>query len=393
MKYSPFFLIPVLGLAGAAYAQGAASDESVAVTFDCPEGECHLLPWFRGEGGFVGRVLPGLEEVSYYTVCGNTLVGRSLTPAPGGIVSTLFSTNDGTACERDDGELWIHGLMDGGWYWISDEENTAVSFLIPKPVLANSKVTPANPGWPGLTFTASGDGSVSFVKELASGRVGILPHILPLPGEPEPPRCGQYWEGDEDDRETKQREDDCLLDAVYSVRVTRGPGTGPDSAITSGQIFRPMSGTTTLTLGLYGTGHVDVVDPLGAGFDEPLAATWAVTAKVEGTPGLPGTIGSDPVWGISADLSSNLLTVHSASDSDDTCTEDIGYTVTLEIKATATVAANNEVLPDVPGESRAGDFRPRAELRIRCPGGAATAAGRELVPEGPFLDETERGGE
>ena len=385
----------ILGLAftGAAFAQSAVSGANTSVTFDCPEDECHVLPWYRGEGGFIGRILPGIDEVTYYAVCGDMSLSQGLTPDDGGIVSTLFNRNNGVACERNDGELQIHGLMDGGWYWITDEENTAVSFLLPTGVLTNRKITPANPGWPGLTFTASEDGSVSFVKEVASGRVGILPHILPLPGEPEPPRCGQYKESDEDGADTLQRVDDCLLDAVYSVRVTMGLG---DNAITGGQIFRPVSGTTPLTLGLYGTGHLDLgVSPWGAGFDNPLRATWEVTAQIEGEPGFPRPIddSSGRVWGVVADPATGALTVHNPTDSDDACTEDIGYTVTLEIKANAATGTNaNAVLPPVPGDTQAGDFRPSTMLRIRCPGGAAAASGRELVPGGLLSGETERDG-
>ena len=327
--------------------------------------------------------------MTFHTICGDGSVTRSLTPGGGGIVSALFNPNNGLSCDRDDGEFQIHGLMDGGWYWITDDENSAVSFLIPSEVLANRKIAPANPGWSGLTFSASRDGSVSFVKEVASGRVGILPHILPLPGEPEPLRCGQYkeCEGEDcaaEDRVTKQRTDDCLLDAVYAVRVTTGPGTGLDRAITSGQIFRPVSGTTLLTLGLYGTGHLDIVEPLGAGFDESLAATWTATVRVEGAAGLPQAIGTDRVFGISGDLDTGTLTVHTPTDSDETCTERIGHTVLVEIKATA---GANDILPAVPGETLAGDFRPTTMLRVRCPGAAAAAAGEELVPGGGlFVD-------
>lgn len=379
-KYFPFLLIPSLAFAGAVHAQVqvAGSGASTSVSFDCPEDECHVLPWFRGEGGLIGKVQPGLEEVTWYAVCGDAGVSASLEPDGGGIVSMLFSPNNGLACERDDGEFRIHGLEDGGWYWITDEENSAVSSLLPSGVLGNRKIDPANPGWSGLTFTPSGDGSVSFVREVASGRVGILSHIIPLPGEPEPPRCGQYKDGDEEDAETLQRTDDCLLDAVYSVRVTMGPGTGPDSAVAGGQVYRPVSGTTTLTLGLYGTGHLDVAGDLGAGFTESLAAAWTVSARTQGTPGVPEEIDTDRVLGISADLDNNVLTVHNTADSDGTCTGQASYQVVLEIKATA---RDNAVLPPVPGETRAGDFRPSAELRVRCPGASAAVLGKELVPE------------
>lgn len=389
MKPVSLCLTLTLALAGAAPAQDAVSEAIVSVGFDCPEGECHVLPWFRGEGGFIGRIQPELDSVTYYAVCGDAGVSRSLMPDDVGIVTALFGPRSGLGCERDDGALQIHGLMDGGWYWVNDEENSAVSFLMPKAVLSNRKITPANPGWPGLTFTASGDRSVSFVREVASGRVGILPHLLPLPGAPQPPRCGHYKEGDGDDEVTRQRTNDCLLDAVYSVRVAMGPGTGPDSAIAGGQVFRPASGTTLLTLGLYGTGHLDASGGLGAGFDEPLAASWTITARVEGAAGVPRTIDADRALGVSADLNAGVVTVHNSADSDGTCAEQQpDYTVTLEIKATA---GPNDVLPPVPGETGAGDFRPTAMLRVRCPSAAAATAGQELVPEG-LSGGMERGG-
>ena len=93
---------------------------------------------------------------------------------------------------------------------------------------------------------------------------------------------------------------------------------------------------------------------------------------------MPEEIDTDRVLGISADLDNNVLTVHNTADSDGTCTGQASYQVVLEIKATA---RDNAVLPPVPGETRAGDFRPSAELRVRCPGASAAVLGKELVPE------------
>ena len=48
MKCSPLFVVPILGLAGAAYAQGAGSGASTSVSFDCPEDSCHVLTLVQG---------------------------------------------------------------------------------------------------------------------------------------------------------------------------------------------------------------------------------------------------------------------------------------------------------------------------------------------------------
>ncbi len=359
------------------------------VVFDCPEDECHVLPYFRGEGGFIGAIQPGRDTVEYFVSCGNSNVGLSVEPDARGLVAELLNVNNGLACDRDDGAVQIRGLQDGGWYWITKEENTAISFLMPKGILSNRKTTLANPGWNGLTFTLSKDGAVSFLEEVATGRVGILPRVLPAADEA-PPRCGQYKEGEGDDETTKQRVDDCLMDAVYSVRLTSGPGTG--TPVTGGLIYRPGTGETVLTLGLYGIGHLDVAGDLGAGFDESLTAGYTVTARVQGAAGLPTSIGTERALGLTANLSGTppTLTVHNSADSDGLCTEDDQYALAVEIKATAAAASPgvNEVLPPVPGESLAGDFRPTTTLNVRCPG-TGTAQGRELVPAGPLPDRAE----
>ncbi len=67
--------------------------------------------------------------------------------------------------------------MDGGWYWINDDLNSAVASLLPKTVVGNAQTAPIDPG--GLTFD-KGD-NATFVKHEGSGRVGILQHIMPTP--------------------------------------------------------------------------------------------------------------------------------------------------------------------------------------------------------------------
>ena len=367
----------------AAFSQEAVS--SPAVTFDCPVDECLVAPYFKGGGGFVGILEPGVDEASFFITCGSTGIGQVVKPESGRVVSGVWTRGNSLLCDRDDGEFEVTGLQYGAWYWIQDQENTAVASLMPKNILKNRKTPPADPGSSTITLSQAPSGAATFLKDTASGRVGILPNILPPPDEDPPPACGQYKEEDDDDETVKQLEDDCLIDASYYVRVTQGPGAGSDDAITSGQVFRPGTGTIALTLGLYGNGHLDVENPLGAGFATPLTVTlWEVAATIEGAVGPPQQLGAERVAGVTAaslNTASATLTIHGIAESDDLCSGNIPYDVELEIKASPGV---NAVKPPIPSnDTAAGDLRPSAKLRVRCPGAAANRA-RSLVPDNPF---------
>ena len=146
--------------------------------------QCHTATYFQGSGGFVGMATADDEdtemvdesEVAFIVSCGSVTTRAVAEKDDMGVVRQVFSEENGLACAAG-GEINIHRLMDGGWYWINDAENTAVGSLMPKTVLKNAQVAPLDPG--GLTLSA-GD-NATFVKHEASGRVGILQHILPVP--------------------------------------------------------------------------------------------------------------------------------------------------------------------------------------------------------------------
>lgn len=156
-----------------------------------------------GEGGFVGEAVG--EEVHIVHSCeGRTTTIRE-EPDSDGIVRFAMIDDNGLSCHSDGGSVEIQGLMDGGWYWINDELNSAVSPLLAKDTLGNMMTEPTDPG--GVTVMASDYGS--FVKHERTGRVGIIPHILPAPEAAPAEMCGPfYWA---DDRRYYQNDSDCML--------------------------------------------------------------------------------------------------------------------------------------------------------------------------------------
>ncbi len=249
---------------------GGGSLYGQTVTLDCGKdgGDCHVVPIAGGSGGLVGRAKPGVDKVDAFLVCrgadGTKVVQRELVPESGGLVSALFGFDDGSnetlVCGADeDAELELRGLTDGGWYWLHDELNTAVAPMMAKDVLGNRKITPVNPGSPDIVIQPNKAGTASFLTDRTSGRVGILPHVLPVPDE-DIAACGPEEDGEEMDGTTKYkaRETNCLLGdggTVVAVHTVEGTGRAP---VRGARVVRPVSGTKELTVSLWlnGTGSV-----------------------------------------------------------------------------------------------------------------------------------------
>ncbi len=158
----------------------------INVTLDAPVAGRHVALYFKGSGGFVGQAAPDLAStedvdesvVTFLVTCGNRTMFREAEKDDRGIVRQVFNHENGLAC-NEGGSIEMHGLMDGGWYWINDETSSAVSSLILKAALGNAQTKPVDPG--GVTITSMKGGAASFVKHEATGRVGLLPHIFPEP--------------------------------------------------------------------------------------------------------------------------------------------------------------------------------------------------------------------
>lgn len=225
--------------------------ESATVVTVCEE-PCYVAPFFKGEGGFVAKASSPGREVSFIVTCGSVAVTGTGRKNRSGVVRQIFSRNNGLACDAEDGKIEIEGILPGGWYWLNDEKNSAVASLMDKRILDLTPTIPFDPG--GVTFVSTEGGAASFIKHDPSGRVGILPHILP---GPEFGVCGGP---------TNVREN-CLLSAEYEIIVTR-PGSDGTAVEVGRSITRPGTGDYTLTFALGGRGFVkiDPSQPDGAWF-------------------------------------------------------------------------------------------------------------------------------
>ena len=262
-----------LALLVSAFITTAAFGQKVDVV--CPSEECHVAPVFKGSGGFVGEIAEGFDEVALFMSCGNRTVSiDDLEPESDGVVRRALDDDNGLAChDKAGGVLRIHGLQDGGWYWIIDGMNAAVSPLIAKDVLDNEQITPTDPG--GVTLTASDWGTV--VKDEGTGLIGIIPHIVPEPPMEAADPCAPEW--NQKTRSYDQVDTDCMLgDGETMIVLTTANARGTASTIGS-TIHRRTVGDVEVGYGLYGNGSGHLASPpeLGWNIDggEAFAATFS----------------------------------------------------------------------------------------------------------------------
>ena len=235
----------------------------------------HIVPYFRGEGGFIGTLAEDAETVMFVASCGNvTITGQ--VEARGGTVAQLFAHRNGLACDVEGGSLEIAGLEDGGWYWVTDDLNSAVGSLVSKDVLDNETTEITRAG-PGVTMT-EGQGAV-YLKEAATGRVGILPNILPRPPEPPVEACGPRRSTVWPYPYSEQKLTTCALgDGRTEIRLL-GPGANDSrQRITTGTVARPASGSLTVTADLWvnetGSFSTDASGANGAPGAESVRKGW-----------------------------------------------------------------------------------------------------------------------
>ncbi len=280
----------------------------------------HIAPYFKGEGGFIGTVAEGADKVVFVASCGSvTTTGPARVDL--GTASQLFNRENGLACGREGGSLQIAGLADGGWYWITDDMNSAVGSLVNRDILENETVDIASAG-DGVTMTM-GTGAV-YLKETATGRVGLLPNILPEPPTAALRKCGYDRSGTIYNR----RNTDCALgDGGSLIQATSTNAiTGAVAWIPhEGAVTRPSgTGTVEVLVDLWanGSGHY-TTDPAGnAGLGHPELATTALrgTLRLQSVSYAISTrTGSQaaalPSGGVTATTADSAATITIAADS------------------------------------------------------------------------------
>jgi hypothetical protein len=350
----------------------------------------HVAPYFRGVGGFIGTVADGVDEVTFVASCGSvTTTGQAR--IHGDTASQLFNRGNGAACDQEGGTLEIAGLEDGGWYWITDDTNSAVGNLVAKDVLENETTDITSAG-DGVTMTVV-KGAV-YLKEVATGRVGILPNILPeMTMEPAAVNnCSFTTSGTTHTRETTA----CMLGDGRTSLLVQGPTnifTGKrDPLGANAMVTRPVSGSVTVVADLWGNGSghftTDAAGDARLGHPGGTRLPAMISAVLVGDGAAADTpIESSEVGGMTLDAATTTSLGELTIGADSAyCGTTANHTAT--VKFTATIASDMDrdvVTPSIVAGDRgaAAGVAATHTIMVVCPSASADM-GQELVPENPF---------
>lgn len=341
-------IIPLALIAGAVPVLLAA--QTVAV--ECPR--CQVAPYFAGEGGFVGESagFNDSNEVQFFLVCGETTISVRVQPDGNGIVREALNAANGRSCPAGtSGTLEVDNLKPGGWYWINDDVNSAVAAFLPKDAAGADRIDVTDPG--GVEIDTPRGGIGAYVKHVPTGRVGIIPRIVPA--RPVPGCSGMVGAASATD---------CHLGTSDGWRLTVSPS----------EVIRPLGVAPgkQAVVTLHGENFITTRTLSARGEIEHHASVGGVQLPADG--GAPAGEGEEGVlkWTVTVAADDNRCL--EANNDPDRRNE---QTVTFSI------AAMDGAIPAL------GEDGLETSFTINCPEDAASAAGgMELVPENPFpVDE------
>lgn len=363
---------------------------AVGQTVDC-EVCSHRVSVYHGEGGLIATVGDGAEMVTWVASCGGVTRTGELMPNADGVVSMLL-TGD-TACMMEGGSFRLGPITDGGWYWLTMENNSAVGGLVNDMILDNTPTEITDAG-DGVTMV-DGSGAV-LLTETATGRVGLLPNILPEKPAAAATMCGAYRKADKSIAQTTAG---CMMgDGSTMTRISYAGGFGrTDHAVGSATVYRSITDPGSVTLDLWttggmvttadattiavGTGYSGLgvglaigsvsatVSGFGATLDAALGTANATLSVTDGNPGADPPTSDQVTITFEGATASTYCTATSSNDA--------VLTVNL-------VSDQTNVLPAVKNIGSATAPRHgQATVTIKCPPPAANL-GTELVPDNPF---------
>ena len=410
--------LKILMVALALLALPAVAFGQVKVTYDC-EDCTHHASVFMGEGGLVATFdsakNPKATKVSWIADCDGVKQWGELTPNDDGMVAMVFNMANGYACNADDGDFQIGPIMDGGWFWVTDDMNSAVGSLVNDDILKNATTSITSAG-SGVTMTDGKKGAV-YLKETATGRVGILPNILPEPWTSPTPKCG-FTGSFTAKSPGKPFKASCTLgDGKAQVIATSTNGiTGTTVRVADGDsVTRPAGGgSVSIVMDVWGNGtghyvaqHATANNGITAGRGHAgLVGTAArATTRLTGISYVVKigdttlTDGGDAVAGVTYTVASNAATF-SVSEDDAYCSKDNNKKATVSVDANVGVTERDQVVPQLVEnhDSNAdGDLdvvadadrvhRAVTSFDVVCPAGSGSSPsheGVELIPENPF---------
>ena len=406
---------------------------AVGQTVTCDE--CtHVASVYMGEGGVIATA-DDADMVTWVASCGGVTRSGELMANDDGMVAALWA-GDLACMAQGGGSFEIGPVMDGGWFWVTDDMNSAVGGLVSKMVLKNemADITSAGDG----VSMMEGKGAV-YLKEAATGRVGILPTILPEPPMPELAKCGANDRGSTGRSATvgatasnaqfTVRNRACALgDGKMKVlATTTNTFTGAVTEVMSGgTIVRPSgSGSVVVTIDLWGngSGHYTTVPGSASAFNadgDPVPAQARGHALL-GNPAIAmtglrsalrlqgvtyrGNLGDGPLGSSLVEDTASAGITMDGSDSGDVLTVSIGRNTSycnttppantpVKVTVTALVATPADATQVTPSLALARDtattgnpvqLAGTTSFTVIC-GGASSSAhqGQELVPENPF---------
>ena len=397
---------------------------AVGQTVSCDD--CtHSVSVYMGEGGLIAET--DADEVTYVATCNGVTRSGELMPNDDGMVSMLLAGD--LACHGDDDSSFEIGpVMDGGWYWITMETNSAVGGLVSMDILENDTVDLADAG-EGVKMTM-GSGAV-LLSETATGRVGILPNILPEPPADAAVICGPRQNTSWPNAYDRQMTSSCMLGNGRTTIRLVGPGSfGSSATITNGMVYRPNSGTVTVTADLWlnetGSYTTDTSGADSAPAVAEIQKGWAgKTATAQGSGSgenwltatfslsVNATVGAPTILTANSAAVAGVILTNIGDTSTTTgrtggdapvgkavftvgpdsayCSRTNNHTAVVNVAA---IPGTNLVHPAVAVGRNAGlgtssDLATVAaltQLRIVCPPASANQ-GQELVPENPFPTE------
>ena len=314
---------------------------------ECPR--CQVAPYFAGEGGFVGESagFGGSNEVEFFMVCADRTISVRVQPDSNGIVREVLNAANGRSCPAGaTGTLEVDNLKPGAWYWINDDRNSAVAAFIPKDAVGNEQIDVTDPG--GVEIDTPADGIGTYVKHVSTGRVGIIPRIVPT--RPIPGCSGMVGAASASD---------CHLGSSDGWRLSVSPS----------EVIRPLrtDPAKEVVVRLLGENFITTRTLSARGAVEHHESVAAIQLSVDGGEA-PGD-GEEGVLKWTVTVGADDSRCLPANNDPDRRNE---QTITFSI------AAMDGAIPAL------GDDGLETMFTVNCPADSAASAGADLVPENPF---------
>ena len=346
----------------------------------------HDVSIYTGDGGLIAEA-DGVDKVTWVAECGKITRFGELEANDEGIVMVQFKDAD-LVCNADESRFQLGPVRDGGWHWLTDDTNSAVGALVNQGVLDNERTDIADPG-PGVTMS-NGRGAV-LLKETATGRLGLLPDILPQKLTSPNRRCGYGLSG----RLLKR----CIMGdggAMLQATSTNAVTLATVRIRNGGVVTRPAAGATgtatvLVDLWMNNSGHFSN-DPLTATLghrafvmtkkraDNRLTGV-TYTVKAGSAPTLTEGSGTAVAGVTYEDYEDDAVAINIGAD-----TQFCGGTanVSLPVAVTATINDTGAVTVTPNVKRNAAGVAAEMSFTVVCPSASAAGQGQELVPDNPF---------